>query len=90
MYHMNPNLIHLGMVVGLDYKNAYLSPYEEFQKFKTHKKISEVLEGGRCISYGARTLNEGGYHSLPKVSFPGGLLVGCAAGYLNLIKVKGK
>ena len=65
MYHMMPNLIHLGLVIGLDYKNPYLNPYEEFQKLKMHKEIRKVLEGGECISYGARCLNEGGYHAIP-------------------------
>jgi len=66
MYHMGPNLIHLGLIVGLDYKNPYLNPYEEFQKWKTHKDISKYLKNGKCIKYGARALNEGGYFSIPK------------------------
>lgn len=65
LYHMAPNLVHIGMVVGLDYKNPYLNPYEEFQRLKTHSEISKILEGGECISYGARCLNEGGYHAVP-------------------------
>ena len=89
MYHMEPNLIHLGMVVGLDYKNPYLNPYEEFQKLKTHQEIRKVLEGGECIQYGARVLNEGGYHAIPKLTFPGGMLAGCSAGFLNVAKIKG-
>ena len=89
MYHMEPNLIHLGMVVGLDYKNPYLNPYEEFQKLKTHAEIRKVLEGGECIQYGARVLNEGGYHAIPKLTFPGGMLAGCSAGFLNVAKIKG-
>lgn len=89
MYHMAPNLIHLGFVVGLDYKNPYINPYNEFQLWKTHKKISKYLEGGTCIKYGARALNEGGYYSVPKLTFPGGLLVGCSAGFLDVAKVKG-
>lgn len=89
MYHMGPNLIHLGYVVGLDYKNPYVNPYEEFQQWKTHKEISKYLEGGTCIKYGARALNEGGYYSVPKLTFPGGLLVGCGAGFLDVSKVKG-
>jgi len=89
MYHMEPNLIHLGFVVGLDYKNPYLNPYEEFQKLKTHPQIQKFLENGECISYGARTLNEGGFYSIPKLTFPGGLMVGCSAGMLNVAKVKG-
>ena len=86
---MEPNLIHLGYVVGLDYKNPYLNPYEEFQKLKTHKEIRKVLEGGECIQYGARVLNEGGYHAIPKLTFPGGMLAGCSAGFLNVAKIKG-
>lgn len=89
MYHMGPNLIHIGMVVGLDYKNPYLNPYEEFQRFKTHKEISKFLEGGECISYGARCLNEGGYYAVPKLTFPGGMLAGDSAGFLNVAKIKG-
>ena len=89
MYHMAPNLIHLGFVVGLDYKNPYLNPYEEFQKWKNHKEVRKYLEGGACVKYGARALNEGGYFSIPKLAFPGGLVVGCAAGFLNVAKVKG-
>mmetsp|Transcript_11143 Transcript_11143/g.18696 ORF Transcript_11143/g.18696 Transcript_11143/m.18696 type:complete len:215 (+) Transcript_11143:902-1546(+) len=86
---MAPNLIHLGLVVGLDYKNPYLNPYEEFQKLKTHPSIRKILEGGECISYGARCLNEGGYHAVPQLYFPGGLLAGCSAGFLNVAKIKG-
>ena len=86
---MEPNLIHLGYVVGLDYKNPYLNPYEEFQRLKTHKDFRQVLEGGSCISYGARVLNEGGYHAIPKLTFPGGMLAGCSAGFLNVAKIKG-
>lgn len=89
MYHMAPNLIHLGMVVGLDYKNPYLNPYQEFQRYKTHPEIKKYLEGGKCIKYGARALNEGGYYAVPQVSFPGGVLAGCSAGFLNVAKIKG-
>ena len=89
LYHMGPNLIHLGLVVGLDYKNPYLNPYEEFQRLKMHPEISKLLEGGECISYGARVLNEGGYHAVPQLAFPGGLLAGCSAGFLNVAKIKG-
>ena len=89
MYHMEPNLVHLGYVVGLDYKNPYLNPYEEFQKLKTHPEIKKVLDGGECIQYGARVLNEGGYHAIPKLTFPGGMLAGCSAGFLNIAKIKG-
>ena len=86
---MAPNLIHLGLVVGLDYKNPYLNPYEELQRLKLHPKVREILEGGECISYGARVLNEGGYHAVPKLHFPGGALAGCSAGFLNVSKIKG-
>jgi len=89
LYHLDKNLISLGFVIGLDYKNPYLSPYEEFQRFKTHKVISPILDGGRRVSYGARALNEGGWQSLPKLSFPGGCLIGCDAGTLNTPKIKG-
>lgn len=89
LYHMKPNLVHLGLVVGLDYKNPYLNPYEEFQRLKLHPEIRKVLEGGECISYGARVLNEGGLHAVPQLTFPGGLLAGCSAGFLNVAKIKG-
>ena len=89
MYHMKPNLIHVGFVVGLDYKNPYLNPYEEFQRFKTHKDIKKFFEGGRCIAYGSRCLVEGGYYSIPKLTFPGGVIVGDSAGFLNVVKIKG-
>ena len=89
MYHMEPNLIHFGLVVGLDYRNPYLNPYEEFQKLKTHPDVAKYFEGGECISYGARALNEGGFHAVPKLTFPGGVLAGCSAGFLNVQKIKG-
>jgi len=89
LYHLEDNLVSIGFVVGLDYSNPYLSPYEEFQRFKTHPKIRAVLEGGRRIAYGARALNEGGIQSLPKLTFPGGVLIGCDAGTLNMPKIKG-
>jgi len=89
LYHMEPNLVLLGMVVGLDYENPYLSPYKEFQRWKHHPAVSTHLEGGECISYGARCLNEGGFHSIPKLTFPGGALLGCSAGFLNSVKIKG-
>ena len=89
LYHQEPNLVLAGLVVGLDYKNPYLNPYKEFQKWKTHPDIRPHFEGGTCISYGARVLNEGGYHAIPKVTFPGGVLVGCSAGFLNAVKIKG-
>jgi electron-transferring-flavoprotein dehydrogenase len=89
LYHQEPNLVLAGLVVGLDYANPFLNPYKEFQKWKTHPAVSKHFKGGTCISYGARVLNEGGYHSIPKVTFPGGALIGCAAGFLNAVKIKG-
>ena len=89
LYKLSEKLVSIGLVVGLDYKNTYLNPYEEFQRFKTHKAIMSKLEGGKRISYGARALNEGGFQSLPKFSFPGGLIIGCDAGTLNVLKIKG-
>ena len=89
LYHMDKNQISIGFVMGLDYKNPYISPYEEFQKFKTHPEIKKTLKNGRRIAYGARALNEGGYQSLPKLYFPGGALIGCEAGTLNVPKIKG-
>ncbi|KCV68570.1 electron-transferring-flavoprotein dehydrogenase [Fonticula alba] len=89
MYHGENNTVSLGLVVGLDYENPYLSPYKEFQRMKLHPLFREVLEGGRCVMYGARALNEGGIQSLPKLHFPGGMLLGCSAGFLNMAKIKG-
>ena len=89
LYHLDKNLVSLGFVIGLDYKNPYLSPYEEFQRFKIHPSIKPLLDDGRRVSYGARALNEGGWQSLPKLSFPGGSLIGCEAGTLNTPKIKG-
>lgn len=89
IYHMKPNLLHIGLVVGLDYSNPYLSPYQEFQRFKQHPRVKALLEGGTCISYGARVLNEGGLQAIPKLTFPGGMLAGCSAGFLNVPKIKG-
>ncbi|KAM9891178.1 hypothetical protein OXX79_010909 [Metschnikowia pulcherrima] len=89
MYHFGDGLVAVGLVVGLDYANPYVSPYQEFQKMKTHPYYASVLEGGECVSYAARALNEGGYQSIPKLHFPGGLLVGCSAGFVNLPKIKG-
>lgn len=89
MYHMEDDLVQIGIVVGLDYENPYLNPYEEFQRFKTHPEIKKYLDGGECVQYGARCLNEGGYHAIPKLTFPGGGLIGCSAGFLNGVKIKG-
>jgi len=79
----------VGLVVGLDYENPYLSPYQELQRFKTHPIIKDTLTGGTCISYGARAINEGGLQAIPKLTFPGGALVGCSAGFVNVPKIKG-
>jgi len=89
VYHFDKNLLALGFVVGLDYQNPYLNPYEEFQRFKTHPSIAPLLQNSKRIAYGARALNEGGIQSIPKLTFPGGLLVGCAAGFVNVPKIKG-
>ncbi|WFD29877.1 electron-transferring-flavoprotein dehydrogenase [Malassezia sp. CBS 17886] len=89
IYHMEDGLVTLGLVVGLDYHNPYLSPFHEFQRMKHHPFFAKVLEGGDCLAYGARALNEGGYQSIPKVHFPGGVIVGCSAGFLNVPKIKG-
>ena len=89
VYHLEGNQVSVGYVIGLDYKNPHLSPFDEFQRFKTHPKIKPLFEGGRRISYGARALNEGGFQSFPKLTFPGGLIVGWGAGFLNVPKIKG-
>ena len=89
IYHFGENLVSLGLVVGLDYKNPWLSPYGEFQKLKHHPEYKSVIEGGQCVSYGARALNEGGFQSIPKCAFPGGALIGDTAGFLNVPKIKG-
>ena len=89
LYHLEDNQVAVGFVVGLDYRNPHLSPYDEFQRFKTHPAIRPTLEGGRRVAYGARALNEGGYQSIPKLTFPGGMLIGDGAGFLNVPKIKG-
>lgn len=89
MYHFGENLVSIGLVVGLDYPNPWMAPYGEFQKMKHHPSYSKYLEGGKCISYGARALNEGGFQSIPKCAFPGGALIGDTAGFLNVPKIKG-
>ncbi|MCJ1342361.1 hypothetical protein MMC31_000543 [Peltigera leucophlebia] len=89
LYHFGDSLVSLGLVVGLDYPNPWLSPYGEFQKLKHHPLYASVLEGGKCISYGARALNEGGFQSIPRCAFPGGALIGDTAGFLNVPKIKG-
>jgi electron-transferring-flavoprotein dehydrogenase len=89
MYHWEDNKVAVGYVVGLDYKNPYMSPYQEFQRWKQHPSIRPVFEGGKCLAYGARAINEGGVQSLPELVFPGGALLGCGAGFLNVPKIKG-
>ena len=89
LYHMAEGRVALGLVVGLDYRDPYLSPFGEFQKWKLHPAVREQLEGGRCVQYGARTLVEGGLQSLPAMGFAGGALLGCAAGTLNAARIKG-
>ena len=89
LYHLGDNKVAVGLVVGLSYKNPYLSPFEEFQRYKLHPKIRETFEGGKRIAYGARALTAGGLNSLPKTVFPGGALIGCDAGFLNASRIKG-
>ncbi len=89
LYHAANNQVFLGLIVALNYKNPHLSPFEEFQRWKQHPKIRQYLEGGKRIAYGARAVNKGGLQSLPKLTFPGGMLVGCDAGFLNGVKIKG-
>jgi len=89
LYHLEDRLVAVGFVVGLDYENPYLSPYEEFQRFKTHPEIRGTFAGGRRVAYGARAITEGGFQSLPRLTFPGGLLIGDTAGFLNVPKIKG-
>ena len=89
IYHLEDNQLAIGFVVGLDYRNPHLSPFDEMQRFKTHPRVQPLLEGGRRVAYGARALNEGGLQSIPRLTFPGGLLVGDTAGFLNVPKIKG-
>lgn len=89
LYHLGDNQVAVGLVVGLSYKNPYLSPFEEFQRYKLHPKIRETFEGGKRLAYGARALTAGGLNSLPKTVFPGGALIGCDAGFLNASRIKG-
>ncbi len=89
MYHLEDNQVYVGYIVDLSYKNPHLSPYMEFQRWKHHMEISEVLEGGKRIAYGARVVTKGGYQSIPKTVFPGGALLGCSAGLVNLPRIKG-
>ncbi|EYR81198.1 electron transfer flavoprotein-ubiquinone oxidoreductase [Shinella sp. 838] len=89
LYHLEDNMVAVGFVVHLNYKNPYLFPFEEFQRFKTHPAIRGTFEGGKRLSYGARAITEGGYQSVPKLSFPGGALIGCSAGLVNVPRIKG-
>jgi electron-transferring-flavoprotein dehydrogenase len=89
LYHSGDNLVAVGFVVHLNYANTYLSPFEEFQRFKTHPLVRDTFAGGKRICYGARAISEGGWQSVPRVAFPGGVLVGCAAGFLNVPRIKG-
>jgi electron-transferring-flavoprotein dehydrogenase len=89
LYHYEDNLVSVGFVVPLNYQNPYLSPFDEFQRFKTHPAIRDTFEGGKRIAYGARAITQGGYQSVPKLVFPGGALIGCAAGFVNVPRIKG-
>ncbi len=89
LYHLEDNQVAVGFVLHLNYKNPYLSPFEEFQRFKTHPAIRATFEGGKRISYGARAITEGGWQSVPKLTFPGGALIGCSAGFVNVPRIKG-
>src|SRR2546421_1037435 len=89
LYHFDDRLVSVGFVVHLNYENPYLNPFEEFQRFKTHRLVRETFAGGKRLAYGARAITEGGYQSVPKLVFPGGALIGCAAGFINLPRIKG-
>jgi electron-transferring-flavoprotein dehydrogenase len=89
LYHYDDNLIAVGFVVHLNYENPYLSPFEEFQRFKTHPSVRDLFEGAKRLAYGSRAITEGGYQSVPKLVFPGGALIGCAAGFVNVPRIKG-
>ncbi|HET7848222.1 MAG TPA: electron transfer flavoprotein-ubiquinone oxidoreductase, partial [Pseudolabrys sp.] len=89
LYHFDDDLVSVGFVVHLNYSNPYLSPYEEFQRFKTHPLVRDTFAGGKRVAYGARALTEGGYQSVPKLAFPGGALIGCDAGFMNVPRIKG-
>ncbi len=89
IYHLHDQQIALGLVVGLDYQNPYLDPFQELQRLKTHPLIRRLLTDGECLNYGARALNEGGLQAIPKLQFPGGMLIGCSAGFLNVGRIKG-
>jgi len=89
VYHLNDNQVYVGYIVDLNYKNPFLSPYMEFQRFKHHPKIKKLLTGGKRLAYGARVVTKGGFQSIPKAAFPGGALLGCSAGLVNLPRIKG-
>ena len=89
LYHFDDNLVSVGFVLHLNYTNPYLSPFEEFQRFKTHPLVRDTFAGGKRLAYGARALTEGGYQSVPKLAFPGGALIGCDAGFMNVPRIKG-
>jgi len=89
IYHIEDNQVYVGYVMALGYKNPYVSPFEEFQKFKTHPSVATLLEGGKRLSYGARAITQGGYQSVPRLSFPGGVIVGCSGGLVNVPRIKG-
>ena len=89
LYHYDDNLVAIGFVVHLNYDDPYLSPFDEFQRFKTHPSVSALLDGGKRLAYGARAITEGGYQSVPRLSFAGGALIGCAAGFVNVPRIKG-
>jgi electron-transferring-flavoprotein dehydrogenase len=89
IYHLDNNQVYVGFVVHLNYENPYLSPYQEFQRFKHHPMVAELLQGGKRVAYGARAISEGGWQSIPQVAFPGGVLLGCSAGLVNVPRIKG-
>jgi len=89
IYHWGADKVSLGLIVGLDYHNTWLDPFKEFQRFKTHSSVHTMIEGGNVQGYGARVINEGGYQAIPQLTFPGGMLVGCAAGFVNIAQIKG-
>src|SRR5213079_33176 len=89
LYHLDDRTVSVGFVVHINYSNPHLSPFDEFQRFKTHPLVRSTFEGGKRIAYGARALTEGGLQSVPKLSFPGGALIGCSAGFMNVPRIKG-
>ena len=89
LYHQANNQVALGFVTTLDYANPYVFPFEEFQRWKQHPEIRKILEGGKRVSYGARAINEGGWQAVPHLAFPGGVLAGCSAGFVNVPRIKG-